>query len=124
MVEVLRAIVASIVVFMDLTRDDMAEAVADAFRYGKIILAAASYDASVFPCMETFLNKLTNKNYQNRKIAIIENGSWAPTAARVMTGMFEKSKNITWLEHSVKIMSSLSEENEKELDAMAEELCK
>ena len=86
------------VAFTDLTRDDMAEAIEDAFRYDKLVLAAASYDASVFPCMETFLNKLTNKNYQNRKIAIIENGSWAPTAARVMTGMFEKSKKITWLD--------------------------
>ena len=71
MVEVLRANGASKVVFMDLTRDDMAEAIEDAFRYDKLVLAAASYDASVFPCMETFLNKLTNKNYQNRKIEII-----------------------------------------------------
>ena len=124
MKEILEAKGAKKVAITDLSRDDMAEAIEDAFRYDKLVLAAASYDASVFPCMETFLNKLTNKNYQNRKIAIIENGSWAPTAARVMTGMFEKSKNITWLEHSVKIMSSLSEENEKELDAMAEELCK
>ena len=90
--EILEAKGAPKVVVADLSRDDMAEAIEDAFRYDKLVLAAASYDASVFPCMETFLNKLTNKNYQNRKIAIIENGSWAPTAARVMTGMFEKSK--------------------------------
>ena len=76
----------------------MAEAIEDAFRYDKLVLAAASYDASVFPCMETFLNKLTNKNYQNRKIAIIENGSWAPTAARVMKSYVEKMKKITLCE--------------------------
>lgn len=112
------------VVVCDLAREDMAEAVEDAFRYGKLILASATYNADVFPFMKSFIEHLTERNYQKRTIGLIENGSWAPTAARVMTGMFEKSKNITWLEHSVKIMSSLSEENEKELDAMAEELCK
>lgn len=112
------------VVVCDLAREDMAEAVEDAFRYGKLILASATYNADVFPFMKSFIEHLTERNYQKRTIGVIENGSWAPTAARVMIGMFEKSKNITWLEHSVKIMSSLSEENEKELDAMAEELCK
>lgn len=112
------------VVVCDLAREDMAEAVEDAFRYGKLVLASATYNADVFPFMKSFIEHLTERNYQKRTIGVIENGSWAPTAARVMTGMFEKSKNITWLEHSVKIMSSLSEENEKELDAMAEELCK
>ena len=112
------------VVVCDLAREDMAEAVEDAFRYGKLILASATYNADVFPFMKIFIEHLTERNYQKRTIGLIENGSWAPTAARVMTGMFEKSKDITWLEHSVKIMSSLSEENEKELDAMAEELCK
>ena len=112
------------VVVCDLAREDMAEAVEDAFRYGKLVLASATYNADVFPFMKIFIEHLTERNYQKRTIGLIENGSWAPTAARVMTGMFEKSKNITWLEHSVKIMSSLSEENEKELDAMAEELCK
>ena len=112
------------VVVCDLAREDMAEAVEDAFRYGKLVLASVTYNADVFPFMKTFIEHLTERNYQKRTIGLIENGSWAPTAARVMTGMFEKSKNITWLEHSVKIMSSLSEENEKELDAMAEELCK
>lgn len=112
------------VVVCDLAREDMAEAVEDAFRYGKLVLASATYNADVFPFMKIFIEHLTERNYQKRTIGLIENGSWAPTAARVMAGMFEKSKNITWLEHSVKIMSSLSEENEKELDAMAEELCK
>ena len=110
------------VVVCDLAREDMAEAVEDAFRYGKLVLASVTYNADVFPFMKTFIEHLTDRNYQKRTIGLIENGSWAPTAARVMTGMFEKSKEITWLEHSVKIMSSLSEENEKELDAMAEEL--
>ena len=110
------------VVVCDLAREDMAEAVEDAFRYGKLVLASVTYNADVFPFMKTFIEHLTERNYQKRTIGLIENGSWAPTAARVMTGMFEKSKEITWLEHSVKIMSSLSEENEKELDAMAEEL--
>lgn len=112
------------VVVCDLAREDMAEAVEDAFRYGKLVLASVTYNADVFPFMKIFIEHLTERNYQKRMLGLIENGSWAPTAARVMTGMFEKSKNITWLEHSVKIMSSLSEENEKELDAMAEELCK
>ena len=110
------------VVVTDLAREDMAEAVEEAFRYGKIVLASTTYNGDVFPFMKTFIEHLTERNYQKRTIGLIENGSWAPTAARVMTGMFEKSKEITWLEHSVKIMSSLSEENEKELDAMAEEL--
>ena len=110
------------VVVCDLAREDMAEAVEDAFRYGKLVLATVTYNGDVFPFMKTFIEHLTERNYQKRTIGLIENGSWAPTAARVMTGMFEKSKEITWLEHSVKIMSSLSEENEKELDAMAEEL--
>ncbi len=110
------------VVVCDLAREDMAEAVEDAFRYGKLILASVTYNGDVFPFMKTFIEHLTERNYQKRTIGLIENGSWAPTAARVMTGMFEKSKEITWLETSVKIMSSLSEENEKELDAMVEEL--
>ena len=110
------------VVVCDLAREDMAEAVEDAFRYGKLVLATVTYNGDVFPFMKTFIEHLTERNYQKRTIGLIENGSWAPTAARVMTGMFEKSKEITWLETSVKIMSSLSEENEKELDAMAEEL--
>lgn len=100
----------------------MAEAVEEHSVTENWILASVTYNADVFPFMKTFIEHLTERNYQKRTIGLIENGSWAPTAARVMTGMFEKSKEITWLEHSVKIMSSLSEENEKELDAMAEEL--
>lgn len=112
------------VVVCDLAREDMAEAVEDAFRYGKLILASATYNADVFPFMKSFIEHLTERNYQKRTLGIIENGSWAPTAAKVMTGMFEKSKEITWLETSVKIMSSVSEENLEQLDQMAEELVK
>ena len=112
------------VVVCDLAREDMAEAVEDAFRYGKLVLATVTYNADIFSFMRNFIEHLTERNYQNRTIGLIENGSWAPTAAKVMKGMFEKSKNITWLEKEVKIMSSLSEENFAEIDAMAEELCK
>ena len=112
------------VAFTDLTRDDMAEAVEEAFRYGKLVLATITYNADIFPFMKTYIDHLTERNYQNRTIGLIENGSWAPNAAKVMKAEFEKSKNITWLDTTVKIMSSLSEENIKELDQMAEELCK
>ena len=112
------------VVVCDLAREDMAEAVEDAFRYGKLVLASITYNGEAFPFMRTFIENLTERNYQNRTIGLIENGSWAPTVAKVMKGMFEKSKNITWLENNVKIMSSLSDENVAEIDAMAEELCK
>ena len=112
------------VVVCDLAREDMAEAVEDAFRYGKLVLASITYNGEAFPFMRTFIENLTERNYQNRTIGLIENGSWAPIAAKVMKGMFEKSKNITWLENNVKIMSSLSDENVAEIDAMAEELCK
>ena len=112
------------VVLCDLAREDMAEAVEDAFRYGKLVLATITYNADIFPFMRTYIENLTERNYQNRTIGLIENGSWAPTAAKVMKGMFEKSKSITWLENNVKVMSSLSEENIAEIDAMAEELCK
>ena len=111
-------------VLYDLTRCDLSEAVEDAFRYGKLVLASVTYNADIFPCMRDFLHRLTERSFQNRMVALIENGSWAPAAARIMQGMFEKSKNITWLDTTVKIMSSLSEENIKELDQMAEELCK
>ena len=108
----------------DLARCDMAEAVEDAFRYGKLILATTTYNGDIFPFMRTYIENLTERSYQNRAIGLIENGSWAPAAARIMQGMFEKSKNITWLENNVKITSSLSEANEAEIEAMAEELCK
>lgn len=107
----------------DLAREDMAEAVEDAFRYGKLVLATTTYNSEIFPFMKTFIDHLTERNYQNRTIGLIENGSWAPLAAKVMKGMFEKSKNITWLEHNVKIMSSLNEENMEQLEGMASELC-
>ena len=108
----------------DLARDDMAKAVEDAFRYGKLVLATITYNGDIFPFMRTYIENLTERSYQNRTIGLIENGSWAPAAARIMQGMFEKSKNITWLENNVKITSSLSEANEAEIEAMAEELCK
>jgi len=108
----------------DLARCDMAEAVEDAFRYGKIVLATTTYNADIFPFMKEFINHLTERNFQNRKVAFIENGSWAPMATKVMKGMLEKSKNITYAENEVKIMSALNEESEKQLDALAEELCK
>lgn len=107
----------------DLAREDMAEAVEEAFRYGKLVLATTTYNSEIFPFMKTFIDHLTERNYQNRTIGLIENGSWAPLAAKVMKGMFEKSKNITWLEHNVKIMSSLNEENMEQLEGMASELC-
>ena len=112
------------VTVFDLARDDMAEAVEDAFRYGKLVLATITYNGDIFPFMRTYIENLTERSYQNRAIGLIENGSWAPAAARIMQGMFEKSKNITWLENNVKITSSLSEANEAEIEAMAEELCK
>lgn len=110
------------VVVTDLAREDMAEAVEDAFRYGKLVLATTTYNGDVFPFMKTFIEHLTERNYQNRTIGLIENGSWASTAGKVMTGMFEKSKNITWLETSVKIMSSMDETNKADIEKMAEEL--
>ena len=112
------------VVVCDLAREDMAEAVEDAFRYGKLVLASVTYNADIFPFMKFYIDHLTERNYQNRTIGLIENGSWAPNAAKVMASKFEKSKNITWLDTTVKIMSSLSDENIEELDKMAEELCK
>lgn len=110
------------VVVTDLAREDMAEAVEDAFRYGKIVLASTTYNGDVFPLMKTFIEHLTERNYQNKTIGLIENGSWASMAGKVMIGMFEKSKNITWLETSVKIMSSMDEQNKADIEKMAEEL--
>lgn len=110
------------VVVTDLAREDMAEAVEDAFRYGKIVLASTTYNGDVFPFMKTFIEHLTERNYQNKTIGLIENGSWASMAGKVMTGMFEKSKNITWLGTSVKIMSSMDEQNKADIEKMAEEL--
>ena len=112
------------VVVTDLARCDMAEAVGDAFRYSKLVLATTTYNADIFPFMKEFIHHLTERNYQNRTIGLIENGSWAPLAAKVMRGMFEKSKNITFTDTTVKIHSALSEESSAQLDALAEELCR
>ena len=111
------------VVVNDLARCDMAEAVEDAFRYSKLVLATTTYNAEIFPFMRDFIHHLTERNFQNRTIGLIENGSWAPLAAKVMRGMFEKSKNITFAENTVRIMSALNEESSKQLDNLANELC-
>lgn len=112
------------VVLTDLARLDMAEAVEDAFRYSQLVLATTTYNAGIFPFMRTFIETLTEHGYQNRTVALIENGSWAPTAAKVMRGMLEGSKNIRFAEQSVKLLSAMSEENQTELAALAEELCR
>lgn len=110
------------VVLTDLARCDMAEAVEDAFRYGKLVLASVTYNGDVFPFMRTFIDGLTERAYQNRTIGVIENGTWAPAAGRVIKGMFEKSKNITWLENTVSIRSAVNAANEAQIEAMADEL--
>ncbi len=110
------------VAISDLARDDMAEAVEDAFRYGKIVLATTTYNADVFPFMREFIEHLTERNYQNRKIGFIENGSWAPTAAKVMKGMLEGCKNTTFAETEVKILSAMTEENKTQIEQLAKEL--
>ena len=106
----------------DLARCDMAEAVEDAFRYGKLVLATTTYNADIFPFMREFINHLTERNFQNRKIGLIENGSWAPMAAKVMKASFEKSKNITFCDTVVKINSALNDESKAELEKLAEEI--
>ncbi len=112
------------VVVNDLARCDMAEVVEDAFRYSKLVLATPTYNGDVFPFMREFIHNLTERNFQNRTVALIENGSWAPTAARVMTGMLEKSKNLTFAQTSVKIMSALNDGSRAQLEELADELCK
>lgn len=112
------------VVVNDLARCDMAEAVEDAFRYGTLVLATTTYNADIFPFMKEFIQHLTERNFQNRKIALIENGSWMPMAAKIMSGMFEKSKNITIADNTVKIVSALNKESENQLELLADELCK
>lgn len=111
------------VVVCDLARDEMTEAVEDAFRYGKLVLATTTYNADIFPFMKQFIDHLTERNYQNRTIGLIENGSWAPLAVKIMKGMFEKSKNITWLESNVTIKSALNDDSRTQIEAMAKELC-
>ena len=112
------------VVLNDLARCDMAEAVEDAFRYSKLVLATTTYNADIFPFMKEFINHLTERNYSNRTVAFIENGSWAPMATKVMKGMLEKSKNLTFAESTVKIMSAMNETNVEELNSLADELCR
>ena len=112
------------VVLTDLARSDMAEAVEDAFRYGKLVLASVTYNGGIFPFMETFVHGLLERGYQKRTMGIIENGTWAPTAGRIIKGMFEKSKEITWLDTTVTIKSAMNAANEAQITAMAEELMK
>lgn len=107
----------------DLARCDMAEAVEDAFRYSKMVLATTTYNAEIFPFMREFINHLTERNYQNRTVGIIENGSWAPMAAKTMKAMLEKSKNLTFTDTTVKIMSALNDESRAQLESLADELC-
>jgi flavorubredoxin len=110
------------VVVNDLARCDMHEAIEDAFRYNKLVLATTTYNADIFPFMKTFIHALIERNYQNRIVAFIENGSWGPLANKIMKDMFSKSKNITYLDTSVSIKSSLNERNKEELNKLCEEL--
>lgn len=106
----------------DLARCDESEAVEDAFRYGKLVLATTTYNASIFPFMQNFINALTERNYKNRKIGLIENGSWAPTAAKIMRAAFEKSENIEFCPTTVKIVGAVSEENVGQIKTLAKEI--
>lgn len=108
----------------DLARCDMAEAVEDAFRYGKLVLATTTYNADIFPFMKQFIDQLTERHYQNRTLGFIENGTWAPAAAKIMKAMFEKSKNINYIDTTVTLRSAMTEENAEAIDRMAEELCR
>lgn len=110
------------VVLHDLARDDMAECVEDAFRYDRLVLASPTYNADVFPFMKTFIESLTERNYQKRKVGFIENGSWAPLAAKVMKGMLEKSKELTLAETTVTVRSAVNSDSEAQIEALAEEL--
>ena len=123
LVEMLKARGCPKVSAADLARDDMAEAVEDAFRHSKLVLATTTYNAEIFPFMHTFLDHLVERNFQNRTVGLIENGSWAPLAAKIMRAKFEKSKNVRVCENVVHIKSALSDESRKELEALADELC-
>ena len=112
------------VVVNDLARCDMAEAVEDAFRYGRIVLATTTYNADIFPFMKEFIHHLTERNFQNRTVAFMENGSWAPLAAKVMKTMMDGCKNITYADNTVKIRSAMNDENRIQIEALADELCK
>ena len=109
------------VVIYDLARDDMSKAVADAFRYSKLVLATTTYNAGIYPFMHDFLTRLAEHNFQNRTVGLIENGSWAPLAAKVMKQLLAGCKKINWLDTTVKIMSAVKKENREELEAMASE---
>lgn len=108
----------------DLARCDMAEAVEDAFRYGKLVLATTTYNADIFPFMKQFIDHLTERGYQNRTLGFIENGTWAPAAAKTMKAMFEKSKNINYIDTTVTLRSAMTDENAEAIERMAEELCR
>ena len=108
----------------DLARCDMAEAVEDAFRYGKLVLATTTYNGDIFPFMREFINHLTERNFKNRTIGLIENGAWVPMAAKVMKGMFENSKNLTFTDTTVQIKAALNDASLAQIDALADELCK
>lgn len=112
------------VVLRDLARSDMAENIEDAFRYCKLVLASITYNGDVFPFMHAFLHGLTERSYQNRTLGVIENGTWAPTAGRIIKSAFEKSKNITWLDTTVTIKSAMNAANDAQIEAMADELMK
>ena len=112
------------VVVTDLARDDMAEAVEDAFRYGKLVLATTTYNADVFPFMRTFIDHLTERNFQNRTVALMENGSWAPQAAKTMKNMLEGCKNLSFTKHTVRILSALDDESRRQIEDLSDELCK
>ena len=112
------------VILHDLARADMAEAVEDAFRYSKLVLATITYNAGIFPFMRDFIEHLTDRNYQNRTVAFIENGSWAPTAAKGMKALLENSKKLTFAENTVRILSALSDDSRAQIEALADELCK
>lgn len=112
------------VVVYDLARDDMSKAVSDAFRYGKLVLATTTYNAGIFPFMREFIEHLTERNFQNRTVGLIENGTWAPLAAKIMKGMLECCQNITWLNTTVKVKSAVNSENVTQIDAMVDELCR
>ncbi len=111
------------VILTDLARCDMSKAIENAFKYSKIVLATITYNADVFPFMKAFIHGLTERGIRNKKIALVENGSWAPVAAKVMTTMFEKSKDITFAENGVKILSALNDESKAQIEALSNELC-
>ena len=112
------------VVVTDLARSDMSEAVEDAFRYGKLVLATTTYNGDIFPFMRQFIHSLTERNFQNRTVAFIENGSWAPMATRIMNGMLEKCKNLQYAQTSVKLLSAMNEEAQTQIEALANELAR